>query len=656
MRLRNRVFYAIVGLCALSYVSFLHQDLNCITLNETVFGKAAVPGGGSTLDESLMNVVGTDKEKDDVDDNDDGFSSSASPICRRVGGKSVPLLWEKAKQDLLQASIHPSDSQGYHTGWISALLQQLSSSLLHKGLQHAPSALDLEFILSKIEARMANPTLAPIVQVGVFGGSVTVGSGCNTLPAELQPFLNNTQQAPPIQGNNCAWPRRLQHFCDYFLGENVVKVTNLGYGGTSSSLANPVLKYRLFGNNPDIVQHGIDVIINGYGVNDNYFQSSWNTESRKNMELQNFIKALRDAQGFYRQARTSRPCERDEPVVWYVSEYLGNQNEIIVAENLRHSAIQFASEYYDFMYVNYAKVIDRFVYSNSHETLFSPQWERRGKYIVDGHFGMPGHTMLVWVMAYGALQSVVDYCNHQQVIGQKVARQQQQQQQSPDAILIPDAASDHFLAKSLPPLLDNVTWTSISQTWKQDSEKYSQHVHDYCAAIGENNTERPCSFTFLCSHLGTTRTARSLNKYLSRYTISKKQDTGWEGVDDMRNGWSNKVGVVPTKGVGSKIKFGIDNLESPVRLMTIHYMKSYGHEWNTSIANFKLSVLNGTKSEFESDFNLTGWHNQQTSVGYPFEFDLGPNTPAGIGKRIELEVTLLQGIKFKIMAIMICSR
>jgi hypothetical protein len=263
-------------------------------------------------------------------------------------------------------------------------------------------------------------------------------------------------------------------------------------------------------------------------------------------------------------------------------------------------------------------------------------------------------------MAYSALTSVVDYCNHQQVDGQEEWNLDKNNNETNRHIrLIPDTAKDPVLVESFPPLLNNAAWTTISETWENDAEEYKKEVRDYCA-LGENVTENPCPFAFMSSNLGTTRSVASLNEYLAPYTLLKTGETtpGWQGEDDLNDNGPNEIGVVPTKGVGSKITLHTSNLTAPVRLVTIHYMKSYGPDWGTSIANFKLSVLddageNKSAVMYETSFNLTGWNDQQTSIAY--EVDLS-NTPAQVGKSIELEVTLLQGIKFKIMAILMCSR
>jgi hypothetical protein len=63
-----------------------------------------------------------------------------------------------------------------------------------------------------------------------------------------------------------------------------------------------------------------------------------------------------------------------------------------------------------------------------------------------------------------------------------------------------------------------------------------------------------------------------------------------EVVNDMRFGWQNKIGLVASK-VGASIVFTIPRIVNPIRVFTIHYMKSYGEKWAGSAAKFDLEAL-----------------------------------------------------------------
>jgi hypothetical protein len=58
----------------------------------------------------------------------------------------------------------------------------------------------------------------------------------------------------------------------------------------------------------------------------------------------------------------------------------------------------------------------------------------------------------------------------------------------------------------------------------------------------------------------------------------------------MRFGWQNKIGLVASK-VGASIVFTIPRIVNPIRVFTIHYMKSYGEKWAGSAAKFDLEAL-----------------------------------------------------------------
>jgi hypothetical protein len=672
----NAGIYISIGF-VLSYVSLLNQVQDYMSPNE---------GGGGAKNDGSSNLRGSE---DDVKHHDKDDDDVPVGLCERLQGKSAPWLWATSKNDLLQASLlQHFDPNGYHKEWMTAMLQQLSTTDLQKGLLHPPSALDLHGVIKKIEARMlannnnassSSSASAPIVHVGVFGGSVTQGNGCYILPDELKPFFQDkTGETPPddVRGLNCGWPTRLQQLCDYFLGKQVIAIHNLGTGGARSTISLPVLKNRFFVGNDntddeydDLNKHGFDVIINGHAVNDNTFD----TESHTQVVLGNFQEAIHVAEAFYRQARTTRLCDDADknppPLVLFLNEYLGNRNELIVGENLRHSAVQLVSEYYDFAYVSYSHVFARFVYRRSNETLFSPNWGTMQQPKLEVHFGMSGHVLISWVLAYSALQSAVDYCNHQHVLAEdkghawNLLEKNKETNSHVDARLIPDDSQDELLLiqNSLPPRLATAQWSTISETWQHDAVVYKRQVHDYCA-LGENITQKPCPFAFLSSSFGPLRTAAdALNAYLAPFIIpnaaasndATPEAAGWQAVND-------------------KITLRVDHLPAPVRLVTIHYMKSYGPEWDASIAQFHLRVLDHRNADkeyavrrlYETNFQLTGWHDQKTSIGYAHELDLmdggsgsvNTKTPAQAGTSIELDIALVQGVKFKIMAIMMCVR
>jgi hypothetical protein len=443
-----------------------------------------------------------------------------------------------------------------------------------------------------------------------------------------------------------------------------------------------LLKYRLYGNGNDDEydpkKRGFDVIINGHGVNDNNFD----TQSRTQVEWGHLQEAIQVAEAFYRQARTSRECGDNPPppLVLFLNEYLGNFNELIAGENLRHAAVQLVSEYYDFAYVSYSSVFARYVHRRSSETIFSPKWGTLQQPKQEVHFGMTGHVLISWVLAYSALQSMVDYCNHQQqhplLLGEGkewslLDEYTNKETSGHNVRLIPDASKDEVLINSIPPLLDTAKWTTISETWEQDAVEYKRQVREYCA-LGDNITQSPCPFAFLSSTYRLFFTAvDEANTYLAPFIVNKASNTttlpsvaataaaGWQAVNDMRGTEGVRIGLVPMHGVGSNITYRVNNLRAPVRLVTIQYMKSYGPDWDASMAHFQLRVSDrrGNRTKFyETNFDLVGWHNQKTSIGYVHEIDLGKSTPAQVGTTIELEITLVKGIKFKINAIMMCVR
>jgi hypothetical protein len=211
----NAGIYILIGF-ALSYLSLLNQvqDMS-MTLNEARGGEK-VDGTSSSIGVRNSTLRGNEEHmyQHEATDND------VLGLCQRLQGKSAPWLWATSKSDVLKASLLvPFDPHAYHKEWMAALLQQLSTSDLQKGLLHPPSAHDLHRVMQKIEARMlamkaASAASAPIVQIGVFGGSVSIGNGCPVLPEELKPYFQDKTGEAPFPVFNCAWPNRLQVRCD----------------------------------------------------------------------------------------------------------------------------------------------------------------------------------------------------------------------------------------------------------------------------------------------------------------------------------------------------------------------------------------------------------------------------------------------------------
>lgn len=545
-------------------------------------------------------------------------------ICGRFeAGRTTASVWRSHLNKILEAAIG-DEKQKVHMNWLKELLELLSSgNSMERGLRSAPSMTAMLGILTKLGGLLThskNDSLSSPLQVVIFGGSVTEGAGCNNLPPEIKPFLPGNMKLKDGDSlcQRCAWPSRLQLLVDAFLGPNSVKIHNLAVGGTNTMLSLPVLEYRLYPANLDILrQQGADVIVNAYSVNDNLF--SWDGSELATMDLRHFRGSALKTESFYHTALKSRPCP---PLVLFVDEYFGNQNALLLGEDIRNDAVQlFANAVNDMGYISSSAAARHRVYANTNETLFSPNWSLVPQK-PEVHFGMPGHQNVAWVVAYSVLKLVMDFCE--------------------------DMHDTHPTI----PEGDAATNVLRSQDSSAIDETQSKAAFD-CNSGSATSIEQPCSFAFVATPAGTVNTVPQLNRYIKSFRSSSSN--GWNGENDYRYGWQNKLGLV-AQSVGASLKISIPNLSNKVRVITIHFLKRYGEQWENSkaLVNFTVSDTAG-KLKREVSFILTGYHNQSTSLTFPFTLDLGLKS-ADVGETAALNITLINGTKFKITALMMCSR
>ena len=537
-------------------------------------------------------------------------STKFPTICQSLD-RSPRALWRSLP--ILEASMQPLDVNQTHRPWVEPLLELLTPYLGRASVR-SPAPRDTDRILSIVQARLTDPKHNPPLQVAILGGSVPEGSGCERLPAEVHALVNRTT---PLQGRDCAWPYRLQLLADRLIGPDVIEIHNLGVGGTGSSLALPNLRYRLLGVTPDVV-------VNAFAVNDNL----WNTDPNNTATYGHFSRSLKEVQDFVEAAVHSVPC-RSPPVVVYLDDYFGNQNEALLGEQVRNDALRMAVDYLELAYIRlpWAKL----VHVNQAETLLSPQWMgRRGNRNVDGHYFMTGHVAVAWAMAYATLQVAVDHCW--------------------------TGANEHDprAPSFVPPRLDDKTaWKDLPKDWKEQARQQNETENSYCQSASADVS--PCPFAFVATPAGNTRTAKDLDKYLKGFITARSG--GWKPINDRRNGWQNKIGLHTDK-LYSYLTLKIPLIRNPVRFITLHSLKSYGELWDGSEARFEYQIYEDDGMEalvYNTSRVVQGFHNDTTSIAYPMELDLGDHA-ARIGQTVVVNMTLVSGPQFKIISLLLCSR
>jgi hypothetical protein len=570
-----------------------------------------------------------------------------SQLCRNLGagGQTASSIWRKNIHDILEASIHPKDEGRIHQNWTKQLLDLVTPELMERALRTSPSYSDMDHIVRIIDERLHNSS-APPLHVGVFGGSVTEGSGCDVIPKEMRKNVNAQfgNKVGPIRGRKCAWPYRLQLLADSFLGHGVVVIHNLAVGGTNSIQAIPVLNYWLYPPDSPLRYRGPDVVVNAYSTNDNY--PSWGSNN-SSKDFTFFHQTLNSTQNFLQTALRSRPCH-DPPVVLFFDEYIGNQHELLLGEDIRHDAVQLISNQAKFGYISSAFAARPLVHADTSETLFSASWYRRKRirerHIVgplrniDVHFGMPGHVYVSLVFAYSMLKAMLDFCEDQQFDDEDLL-----------SSVVLKGAQTLVNSDFSPDLTSGVSWTSVTSQWHASETDRVRKEEGFCQSAASD--EKPCPFAFVATPAGTAHSAKQLRTYLKPFQTS---NTGWQGENDIKNGWQNKLGFT-AKRPGASITLTLKNIENSIRYLTLNSLKSYGEKWANSEAEFNITIWKNYTLEHETSFRVKGYHNQNTSIAYPYNLDLGVNSVKP-GRTVTLDITLVGGTVFKIQSLMLCSR
>jgi hypothetical protein len=561
--------------------------------------------------------------------------STKKSVCQKIGdGRTSASKWRAHLHGILEASIHPFDEGRIHQNWTKELLDLVTPELMERALRTQPSYKDINRIIRIVDKRLHNSS-APPLHVGVFGGSVTVGSGCEILPKELKKKVKEHpgEKGGPVKGRICAWPFRLQQLADSFLGKGVVEIHNLAVGGTNSRQAQPVISYWLYPLNSPLRDQGPDVIVNSYSTNDNLYFSN------ATADFKHFNNTLKMTHSFVQTALRSRPCH-DPPVVYFVDEYIGNQHELLLGEQIRHESVQLLSNQAGFGYISSAFAARPLVYADTSETLFSALWDKRGKRQLDVHFGMPGHVYVSWVFAYSVLKAAADFC-----VDQKFHDE--------------DLRSSSLLKGSQtlvqsdfsPELTSGLRLRNATSQWNERETGGVRAEDEMCRSSIWNKT--PCQFAFVATPAGTAHNAGQLNRYIAPFQVSS---TGWAGKNDIKiGGWQNKLGLVADKA-GASIVLELKNIENSIRFLTLDSLKSYGEKWANSEAQFNITIWNNSSSvEHETSFQVKGYHNRTASISSSYRLDLGAHS-AKPGQTVTLEIKLVGGTMFKIIALMLCNR
>ena len=223
----------------------------------------------------------------------------------------------------------------------------------------------------------SNRKLPRKLNILVMGGSVTMGVVCHINPV--------TTATGKYSRRNCAWPGRVAtFFTQLFHGYELIDFHTLALGGTNTESGITMWDYSLL---PGDVPYP-DIVINAYATNDMHYNSVQDAIA-KNISLAESLLNL--SQEFVRQILTpKRGCGHAPPLLLYLDDYLGNEQNEVMTTLLSAQTINLMSGYYGIGSMSYGDAVRDMVYGDTNEWWFSSKWWEGGKYerAVHPHMGM----------------------------------------------------------------------------------------------------------------------------------------------------------------------------------------------------------------------------------------------------------------------------
>ena len=614
----------------------------------------------------------------------------------------------------------------------------------------------------------------PPLKILVFGGSIVEGVGCDEWSrVDLKVTKNSTSRAAAGASEQtktlrtCSWPYRLESFLNKIVHQLIgaapgggsptvrlpplVQVHNLAVGGTNSDAALPVLRYWLTGDSSVFEPYGADIVINSYSANDNLppaFHATKNTTVdhfhakrvyKRNQDFLDAAIAFAQSPSVAGVAAATRakaiPCDagaisqtqqadvasiatKTYPIVLYVDDYIGNQQESIIGEGTLQEVMTLLIHEYQYLglvgYVSPANMVREYVLANTSETVLSPKWvDKRGDYAINVHFGLSTHVYIVWTVSYALLKMTLDFCDDDhgaRTLQQRALLRRLSCASNTSPMTSPEEHQQRRRLRnsmrrvkhvqSTPPSVSQAALSTVSEWWNRSNADAMAGMMKQDVCAGEHNnvgiwaasSHNPCVFAFLAAPLGTHQQEAKLHQYLQRFIIPSNAGGvvgGWQPKNNFRHGgFQNKLGFVASKP-NATVTLALQHIEKPVRVLTIHYLKSYGPNWNDAKTRFTLEVFYKQSKTYTKEFILEGFHAQNTSISYGFRLDLNQDSQeqffaekkgaaaaaasdslpaatstssnkdreiAPIGSSIRFRMDLISGRNFKINAMLFCSR
>ena len=550
----------------------------------------------------------------------------------RFWQKYIPRILDASKNPLIPELLTDEEDAKMHT----LLEKTLTPSRMRRAVRHMPtfSHATVKNVVEILQKRIQDPKNNPPLRIAVFGGSVTIGTGCH---------------GGKSRGNlNCAWPQRLELLLNQFANMEVVKVYNLGIGGTDSAVGSNIVKYWMYP--PDLAKVGPDVIINSYSTNESL--PPWNIDPDADA-VTIVMDAARDRlQNFARIALQSKQCTV-QPLVVHVDDYLGPLQVGLLGELSYNTAMTQIAKWYDLVGISYADVVRDIVYQDSDETFFNKK---------DVHYDHWAHQTIAWSVGFASLELLTNYCDDEYY----TRKTHQSKSGNGNATVDANTSTMKDVIKNnklfLPPpltrelLLGNAT---AEFTAALDAAHQSYIDMNCTSTDSVDEDKNPCIISWIASPGG--YNGRLINGFMRKYSTV---NNGWKTEESLAEGWGNKVGLIAAEA-NATFTLTFDKVEKDVKTVTLFFLRSYGEKWENSRAKFTISRGKENKDGDGGESNgdggvvivseeeISGVHNSSYSLTLPQTFDLSETVFKG--ETINIKVDLISGSTFKIMGMMICK-
>ena len=416
------------------------------------------------------------------------------------------------------------------------------------------------------------------------------------------------------------------------LGFEAVEIVNIAAGGMNSKVGEQVIHFNLY---PDsFLPEGPDIIVNAFSTNDMHI-NSMNEASFYNKTLSQSVFDI--CQSFIRKVLNLH-CT-SPPLLIFVDDYLGNEQERINDLMVFHNSISQLSSYYNVMSISYADVVRIMVYGDVEgENWFSPSWLDKYKWTRQIHPGMGMHISMLWIMAFNALNAVVSFCN-QEAFGHCLKDLHVCNDIFPSQGMTEEiqGKAKPFPRSIPPPLTDELRLQDITKLWRVEEENFQREC--------KSNHGNTCIFSWISTILLGSPKLKALEKKLHPVIF---ENDGWAVNEE------GALGISPEREVGSKLIFKLGSHDKEVRTIYVLALRSYGDDWEGSNAHFSVFRDNEISQDPIYEEEISGHHRAKISVTYTYKFDLKENFIAK-GMEGRLVVHHTAGKKFKITGLAFCS-